>query len=200
MIKPISYLYTFFIKTVFSTVLIFSLPLVSFSSHHGDIKALVLIGNLTDALVLTNNLLSSTPNNYELLFTKAMILQKSGLAQSAAEIYEQLVLLHPDMPEPFNNLAVYYANNGKLNLAIQTLEKALNTHASYWVSYKNLVSIYDQLASRAYKIALESKTPLPTLELSSIEDLTICTGIGSTTWSKQEESPNMPVAELAHEK
>jgi len=131
-------LYAFFVKAVLSAVLILSLPLAPLASQHEDIKALMLAGDWSEALSLTNDRLSSSPNNYALLFTKATILGKSGAVQSAIEIYKKLVRRYPDVPELFNNLAVHYANNGQFDLAVQTLEKALKTHSSYAVSYTSV--------------------------------------------------------------
>ncbi len=143
---------------------------VTHASQLDIIKGHITKGQLSKALSLTERELSSDPNNAEVNFIKAVILEKNGDYEQARSIYETLTITHPGMPEPHNNLAIYHSNSGNIDLAIQSLESALKTHPSYATAYLNLVSLYNQLASQSYRIALNSETPVVYPELASILD------------------------------
>ena len=67
----------------------------------------------------------------------------------AVGIFEELARDRPDMFEAHNNLAVLYAEEGRLDAARATLRAALQRRPER-VGYRNLGDIYTQLARRAY--------------------------------------------------
>lgn len=96
-----------------------------------------------------------TPNDARLLFYKGLILTKINKKKEAILTFTNLINQHPSLPEPYNNLAVLYAGFGKLELAKETLEKAILTNKSYSTAHINLGDIYTQMATNAYNKALE---------------------------------------------
>jgi tetratricopeptide (TPR) repeat protein len=96
-----------------------------------------------------------TPNDARLLFYKGLILTKINKKKEAILTFTNLINKHPSLPEPYNNLAVLYAGFGKLELAKETLEKAILTNKSYSTAHINLGDIYTQMATNAYNKALE---------------------------------------------
>ena len=77
-----------------------------------------------------------------------------GRVGEAIEIFEQLRRDHPDMPEPWNNLAVLYASEGRFDEARETLVTALARRPSA-IGYANLGDIYSTLARHAHGRARE---------------------------------------------
>ena len=77
-----------------------------------------------------------------------------GRIGEAIEIFERLRRDHPDMSEPWNNLAVLHAAEGRLDEARETLVTALERRPSA-IGYANLGDIYSTLARRAYGRARE---------------------------------------------
>ncbi|MCJ7838048.1 MAG: tetratricopeptide repeat protein, partial [Burkholderiales bacterium] len=61
----------------------------------------------------------------------------------------------PELPEPYNNLAVLYASQGQYEKARIALESSIRTHPSYATAHENLGDIYAKLASQAYDKALQ---------------------------------------------
>jgi tetratricopeptide (TPR) repeat protein len=61
---------------------------------------------------------------------------------------------YPELPEPYNNLAVLYAGPGQYDKARVTLEMAIRTNPNYATAHENLGDIYVRLASQAYNKAL----------------------------------------------
>jgi tetratricopeptide (TPR) repeat protein len=70
-------------------------------------------------------------------------------------VFTALTEDYPELPEPYNNLAVLYASQGNYEKAKSALELAIHTHPSYATAHENLGDIYAQLASRAYDRALQ---------------------------------------------
>jgi tetratricopeptide (TPR) repeat protein len=62
---------------------------------------------------------------------------------------------YPELPEPYNNLAVLYASQGQYEKAKVALEMAIRTHPSYATAHENLGDIYAKMASQAYDRALQ---------------------------------------------
>jgi Flp pilus assembly protein TadD len=59
----------------------------------------------------------------------------------------------PDLPEPYNNLAVLQAAAGQLDRARALLEIALRMDPSYRTAHENLGDVFVRLAQRAYEAA-----------------------------------------------
>ncbi len=114
-------------------------------------------GDPAAALDLVEQRLAAEPELPEALFLKGVLLVEVRRAQEASEIFERLIELQPELPEPYNNLAVIQAAAGDYEAAVTTLRSSLQTHASYRTAYENLTKIYSQLASEAYSRALDSE-------------------------------------------
>ncbi len=110
-------------------------------------------GRLPEALSLLDAEIEGN-GSAEAQFVKGVVLARSGREAEAEEIFLELTRSHPDYPEPFNNLAVLYAERGEYERAVEILKLALATHSSYGTAYDNLTKVYGKLASRAYDRAL----------------------------------------------
>jgi len=89
---------------------------------------------------------------------KGLVLTRLDRYRDAEKVFIQLTADNPELPEPFNNLAVVYAAQGKYTEAEEALKNAINTHPSYATAHENLGDIYAKMASRAYNQALELDT------------------------------------------
>jgi len=99
--------------------------------------------------------LRASPDEPRLLFYKGVTETKLNQMDNAINTYNYLINKHPNLPEPYNNLAVIYAEKEELELAKKTLEKAIKTNSSYSVAHVNLGDIYTRMATNAYNIAFE---------------------------------------------
>lgn len=120
-----------------------------------QIQALVTEGKFDQALSETEAILAKDPDNIQALFMKGLIHTKSNQLQKAEETFLLLSKNNPDLPEPYNNLAVIYASQGEFEKAREALQKAINTHPSYATAHENIGDIYAKMASQAYNQALE---------------------------------------------
>ena len=124
------------------------------------------------AIIEINQLLKNEPNNQNLLFLKAVTETKLEKKELAIKTYNNLIEKFPGLPEPYNNLAVLYAEQNKLEEAKKILQKALKTNKSYSVAHINLGDVYTRMASEAYRKAFElDKSPVANNKLQLINEL-----------------------------
>ena len=112
-----------------------------------------------EALAFVINYLKSNPNDPQMLFWKAKILNESGLAadkEEALQIYNSLSENYPELAEPHNNLGVIYAGQGDSARAIHYFELALKANPGYALASENLADLYMQQAAKYYQNAIEN--------------------------------------------
>ena len=120
-----------------------------------DIGRLLKQGHRDQALERVNNYLASKPRDPQGRFLKGLVLAEQNKVAEAIEVFSKLSKDYPELPEPYNNLAVLYAAQGQYEKARQALEMSIRTHPSYATAYENLGDVYTKLASQAYDKALQ---------------------------------------------
>ncbi len=99
--------------------------------------------------------LAKNPKDAQGRFLKGLILTEENKSSEAIKVFTGLTEDYPELPEPYNNLAVLYAAQGQYEKAKDELELAIQTHPSYATAHENLGDIYAKLASQAYDKALQ---------------------------------------------
>jgi len=120
-----------------------------------QVQDLVRQGRFEDALQAAERDLAAAPKDPELRFLQGLALTELGRRGEAVEVFQGLTSDYPELPEPYNNLAVIYAQQKEYDKARAALEMAIRTHPAYATAHENLGDIYSQLASQAYKKALQ---------------------------------------------
>lgn len=146
------------------------------AAHADDIQdanKLFKQGQHSQALDKVNGVLAGKPKDAQARFLKGLILTEQGKTAEAIKTFSALTEDYPELPEPYNNLAVLYASQGQYDKAKLALEMAIRTHPSYATAHENLGDIYAKMASQAYDRALQldrSNTATQT-KLAMIQDL-----------------------------
>ena len=112
-------------------------------------------GQQAQALERVDNFLKANPKDARGRFLKGLILTEQGKQTEAIRIFTGLTEDYPELPEPYNNLAVLYASQGQYDKARGVLEISIRTHPSYATAHENLGDVYAKLASQAYDKALQ---------------------------------------------
>ncbi|WP_374338106.1 tetratricopeptide repeat protein [Methyloversatilis sp.] len=99
--------------------------------------------------------LAEHPRDPQGRFFKGLILTELGRTPEATSVFQKLTEDYPELPEPYNNLAVLYAQQKQYDKAKTALEMAIRTHPSYAVAHENLGDIYARMATQAYDRALQ---------------------------------------------
>src|SRR5919106_3213264 len=112
-------------------------------------------GQHKQALERVNKVLAAKPRDAQARFLKGLIFTEQGKLPDAIDVFTKLTQDYPNLPEPYNNLAVIYASQGQYEKARAALEQSIRTHPSYATAYENLGDVYAKLASQAYDKALQ---------------------------------------------
>ena len=138
-----------------------------------DASKLLKSGQHQQALERVNKVLAAKPKDAQARFLKGLIFAEQGNTREATDIFLGLTRDYPDLPEPYNNLAVIYASQGQYDKARGSLEQSIRTHPSYATAYENLGDVYAKLASQAYDKALQidSANPVAKNKLALVREL-----------------------------
>lgn len=120
-----------------------------------DASQLLKAGQHQQALERVNKVLAEKPRDPQARFLKGLILTEQNNTREALAIFQKLTQDYPELPEPYNNIAVIYASQGQYDKARGSLEQSIRTHPSYATAYENLGDVYAKLASQAYDKALQ---------------------------------------------
>jgi len=118
-----------------------------------QVQQLINAGRLPQALTRAEEQLARNPRDAQMRFVRGVILTEMKQREQAREVFQKLTEDFPELPEPYNNLAVLYASEGRLDNARAALEQALAAAPNYATAYENLGDIYLQMASDAYQRA-----------------------------------------------
>ena len=128
---------------------------VAHAEDYSDITQLLKSGKAAEALAKADQRLVESPRDPQLRFLRGVAQADSGKQNDAIATFTKLTEEYPELPEPYNNLAVLYANQNQLDKARTALEMAIRTNPSYATAHENLGDIYAKLASQAYNKALQ---------------------------------------------
>ena len=153
-------------------------------------------GKLQPALDKVDGYLKAQPRDPQGRFLKGLILTEQKKVPEAIQVFTALTEDYPELPEPYNNLAVLYASQGNYDKAKSALELAIHTHPSYATAHENLGDIYAQLASRAYDRALQldKNNTTAQVKLAMVKDLfssqkIAAAAAGTSNASRSAETP-----------
>lgn len=129
-----------------------------FADEYSDVSRLIRSNQLAEAVAQADKFLAAKPRDAQMRFLKGVALSEQGKASDAIALFTKLTEDFPELPEPYNNLAVLYAGQGQFDKARAALEMAIRTHPSYSTAHENLGDVYAKLASQAYGKALQLDT------------------------------------------
>ncbi len=154
-----------------------------------EVQRLIKAGQFPQAMDKVDAYLSSKPRDAQGRFLKGLIYTEMNKPAEAIGVFTKLTEDYPELPEPYNNLAVLYAQQKQYDKARTALEMAIRTHPSYAIAYENLGDVYAKLASQAYDKALQldNSNSATQNKLALIRDLITTSGKGNVR-------PTAPVA------
>lgn len=138
-------------------------------------------GRLQPAMERLEAYVKAQPREPQGRFLRGLILTEQKKVNEAIQVFTGLTEDFPELPEPYNNLAVLYASLGNYDKAKSALELAIHTHPSYATAHENLGDIYAQLASRAYDRALQldKNNTTAQVKLAMVKDLFVAPKAGA---------------------
>ncbi len=146
---------------------------VAQADMYDDVAALAKSGKTAEAIAKADQYLSNNPRDPQMRFLKGVAQSKAGDLEAATTTFQTLVEEYPELPEPYNNLAVIYASQGQLDKARGALEMAVRNNPNYAVAHENLGDIYARLAHDSYNqsLKLNGNNRALKLKLSTLTDM-----------------------------
>ncbi len=137
------------------------------------VRLLMQEGQLSEAHRQLDRFLAQHPGHADGRFLKGLMLVNEGRTREAIDVFAALTRDYPDLPEPYNNLAVLYAAEGDYEKARESLLVAINTHPSYATAHENLGDLYAKMATVAYDKAfsLDETNQTAKAKLALVNDI-----------------------------
>jgi tetratricopeptide (TPR) repeat protein len=179
------------------------------ADEYADVNQLVRSEKLTEAMVKVDSYLVANPRDPQMRFLKGVIQRNSGRHAEAINTFTKLTEDFPELPEPYNNLAVLYAGQNQFEKARTALEMAIRTNPSYATAHENLGGVFARLASQAYSSALQlertnAETPpklalikevfKPNLKVQPTAKLDVSNGAAATASPRLQPPVKAPLA------
>jgi tetratricopeptide (TPR) repeat protein len=98
--------------------------------------------------------LAVDPKNPQARFLRGVVETDEGDQDKAMATFQALTEDFPELPEPYNNLAVIWAQKGQYEKARVALETAIASNPDYVIAHENLGDIYTRLAGAQYDRAV----------------------------------------------
>ena len=140
------------------------------ADDYSDVAKLVRDGKTADAIAKADKYLVSNQRDPQMRFLKGTAQAAAGKFEEAIATFTLLTEEYPELPEPYNNLAVIYAGQNRLDQARNALEMAVRNNPNYAVAHENLGDIYTRLAQQSYtrSLQLNGKNTALKLKLSTL--------------------------------
>src|SRR5208282_96650 len=119
-----------------------------------DASRLIGEGEYAPALAKIDAVLATDAKNAQARFLKGVVQTDQAETDAAIATFQALNEDYPELPEPYNNLAVIWAKKGDYDKARKALEVALVTRPDYAIAHENLGDIYVRLAGAEYNRAI----------------------------------------------
>jgi Flp pilus assembly protein TadD len=129
------------------------LPVAVRADAAADILRLLTGGDLAGALVRSTAAMAAPNPDARLRFLHGVVLMDLQRDAEAQRVFEALTHSHPQLPDPFNNLAALHARAGRWEQARAALETALRNDPGHALVRENLGDVYLQLAIQAWQAA-----------------------------------------------
>lgn len=138
-----------------------------------DAGALLRKGRTADALAALDAVLKSNPKDVRARFLRGVALSEQQQTAAAIEAFRAVSEDRPEMPEPYNNLGVLYAGQGRYDEARRALESAILADPKYAIAHENLGDVYARMAAQSYQAAgkLDPKGASAPAKLKLIDQL-----------------------------
>lgn len=124
-----------------------------------------------EALVAKQETRSTPGTDVQLMFMHARVLTEVNRSSEAEAIYQRMTMRFPELPEPWNNLAVIYVKRGELEQARRALDMAIMINPKYGYALSNLGDVELSIALRAFRTAALAGTPGMRAKIRGLEGL-----------------------------
>jgi Flp pilus assembly protein TadD len=161
-----------------------------------QIDAAIEQSNWSAALKQLDQHIAAKPNDVQAQFKRANVLARMGRDQQAITAYQTLIQQHPELPEPYNNLAALYAKQGDYGEARVALQTAIKANPAFELAYRNLGDLYLHLATAAYQraVALNHQDTLAAQRITQVDAIVSPKSMRNTGMIDMRRAPQLKPA------
>ncbi|MEQ1659384.1 MAG: tetratricopeptide repeat protein [Hylemonella sp.] len=128
---------------------------VAVADEYSEVGQMLRAGRLAEAQARVDRALAAKPRDPQMRYFQGVIQRESGQPAEALSTFTKLTEDYPELPEPYNSLAVIHAAQGEFDKARVALEMAIRANPGYATAHENLGDIHTRLAQQAYCKALQ---------------------------------------------
>ena len=137
--------------TAVATAWLLALP--ARADDAAEVRALLAQGQGLQALQQAERAVAAQPKDVQLRFLLGVVLMDLQRDDAALAHFGAMTQDYPELPDPWNNIALLQARAGRLDLARQALEQALRNDPSHRAARANLGQVHLMLAAQAWELA-----------------------------------------------
>lgn len=136
----------------------------AWADDEAEVRGLIAKGELAAALQRTEKAAAARPDDAQAGFLHGVVLMDLLRDGEALAVFIRLTQRYPELPDPFNNIALLHARSGQLELARQALESALRNDPGHRTARANLGQVHLMLAVQAWETAAAGAPQDPALQ------------------------------------
>ena len=153
-----------------------------------DVHGLLAKGDQAAALRVADAAVQANPGEAQARFLQAVVLMDLQRSEDALVAFTRLAQEYPELPEPYNNIALLQVRAGRLELARQALESALRNDPAHRAAQANLGEVHLMLAVQAWQQAARG-APLDARLQRKLDAARALLGIGALPGALPGGSP-----------
>jgi tetratricopeptide (TPR) repeat protein len=138
------------------------------ADEQAEIRALLANGQPAAALDLADRAIAAQPRGVPVLFLRGVALMDLGRDAEALAHFERMSQAYPELPDPWNNIALLHVRAGRLDQARQALEFALRNDPGHRTARANIGLVHLMLAAQAWEM-LAASGPIEPLVARRLE-------------------------------
>ena len=149
----------------------FWLPICARAEPHETTLKLIKQEKFNEAQRFIEVYLQDHPNDPQMKFWMALLLDKQGETQTSLKLYREITQQYPELPEPHNNLGMALAKMGALDEAKAEFEMALREQPDMANAMENLFQVYLLLTRQTLQkaLSLNPRSPVLAQKLQAVD-------------------------------
>ena len=130
--------------------LLATLSCLAWADVYTEVNDKISSGQWQAAQTLIERQLQKEPADPQMRLMQSQVQTAQGQTALAIDTLQALTQEFPELPEPYNNLAVLYASQQRFDDAMTALKQAVRARPDYGLALENLGDVYIALARQAY--------------------------------------------------
>ena len=115
-----------------------------------EVRELASRGELAAALHRIEQAVAAHPRDAQLRFLHGVVLMDNQRDDAALALFTQMSQEYPELPDPYNNMALLLARAGRLEAALSAVQEALRVEPTHRTALANLGQVHLMLAVKAW--------------------------------------------------